>query len=164
MKVDINIAELETKLFINNEFVPSESGKTFDVINPATEEIICSVQEADAIDVDKAVKAAQEAFKLGSPWRSSSGPERRDMMLKLADLIERDGAYLMNLESLDNGKPIGLGGHYGSSFDLSLVIKCYRYYAGWADKITGDTLPVEGDLFCYTRKEPVGVCGRIIPW
>lgn len=79
-------------------------------------------------------------------------------------MIERDSAYLMNLESLDNGKPLGIGGHYGSSVDVALTVKCYRYYAGWADKISGDTVPVEGDLFCYTRKEPVGVCGCIIPW
>jgi len=163
-KIDINPMEIETRLFINNEFINSVSGKTFESINPATEETICSVQEADAADVDIAVKAAKDAFALGSPWRGMNGSARRDLLLKLADLIERDSVYLSNLESLDNGKPIGIGGHYGSVVDVAMIVKCYRYYAGWADKITGETIPVEGDLFCYSRKEPVGVCGCIIPW
>lgn len=164
MALNIDTSKIETRLFINNEFVNSVSGKMFDTINPATEEVICSVQEADAADVDIAVKAATDAFALGSPWRSTSGPERRDLLLKLADLIERDGEYLSNLESLDNGKPLGIGSYYGSKGDVALIVKCYRYYAGWADKITGETIPVEGNLFCYSRKEPIGVCGCIIPW
>lgn len=163
-KININISEIETRLFINNEFVNSVSGKTFDVTNPATEEITCSVQEADVADVDIAVKAAKDAFALGSPWRSMNGSARRDLLIKLADLIERDSVYLSNLESLDNGKPLGVGGYYGSVIDVSLTIKCYRYYAGWADKINGESIPIEGDMFCYSRKEPIGVCGCIIPW
>jgi len=163
-KIDINPMEIETRLFINNEFVNSVSGKTFDTINPATEETICSVQEADAADVNIAVKAAKDAFALGSPWRSMDGSARRDLLLKLADLIERDGLYLSNLESMDNGKPTGEGTYYGSAVDVEMVAKSYRYFAGFADKITGDTIPVEGDLFCYSRKEPIGVCGCIIPW
>lgn len=160
----MNVSDIETRLFINNEFVNSTSGKTFDTVNPATEEVICSVHEADAADVDIAVKAAKDAFALGSKWRSTSGAQRRDLLLKLADLIERDAEYLSNLESLDNGKPLGVGSYYGSKADVGLVTKCYRYYAGWADKLTGETIPVEGDLFCYSRKEPIGVCGCIIPW
>jgi len=89
---------------------------------------------------------------------------RRDLLLKLADLIERDREYLEELEALDNGKPLGREGQYGTTADVYLAIQQYRYYAGWADKIQGKTIPVEGNFFCYTRIEPVGVCGCIIPW
>lgn len=160
----INTSELETRLFINNEFVNSESGRTFSTVNPATEKVICDVQEADAVDVDKAVAAAKTAFALGSPWRSMDGSERGRLLHKLADLIERDASYLEELEALDNGKPMGREGQYGTKVDVALTIKLYRYAAGWADKITGKTIPVDGNVFCYTRREPVGVCGAIIPW
>jgi len=149
-----------TQLFINNEFVNAESGKTFPTVNPANGEVIVQVQEADKIDVDKAVKAAREAFKLGAPWRTMDASQRGNLLYKLADLIERDRAYLASLETLDNGKP------FNDSFniDLGLVIKCFRYYAGWADKNHGKTIPLDGKFLCYTRHEPVGVCGQIIPW
>lgn len=110
------------------------------------------------------VAAAKAAFQLGSPWRSMDGTGRRDLMLKLADLIERDREYLERLEALDNGKPLGHEGQYGTAGDVHLVIQHYRYFAGWADKIQGKTVPVDGNYFCYTRREPVGVCGCIIPW
>jgi aldehyde dehydrogenase (NAD+) len=149
-----------TKLFINNEWVDSASGKTFQTINPSTGEAICEVAEGDKADVDRAVKAAQEAFRLGSPWRRMDASDRGLLLSRLAALIERDGQYLASLETLDNGKP------YANSFaaDLQLTIKCYRYYAGYADKNHGKTIPVGGDHFCYTRHEPVGVCAQIIPW
>ncbi|XP_022111781.1 LOW QUALITY PROTEIN: aldehyde dehydrogenase, mitochondrial-like [Acanthaster planci] len=148
------------KLFINNEWCDAVSGKTFPTINPATEEKICDVAEADKADVDKAVEAASAAFALGSPWRTCNASHRGFLLNKLADLIERDRVYLASLETFDNGKP------YSASFtaDLDFTIKCYRYYAGWADKIEGKTIPIEGDFLCYTRREPVGVCGQIIPW
>lgn len=148
------------KLFINNEWVDARSGRTFPTINPATEEIITHVAEADKADVDIAYEAANEAFRLGSPWRTMDASERGRLLNRLADLIERDIVYLASLESLDNGKPfqVALAG------DLALTLKCYRYYAGWADKIEGKTIPIDGDFFCYTRHEPVGVCGQIIPW
>jgi aldehyde dehydrogenase (NAD+) len=159
------MSEYETRLFINNEFVNSVSGKTFPTVNLVTEEVICHVQEADKGDVDLAVAAAKEAFKLGSPWRKMNATGRRDLMIKLADLIVRDTEYLAKLESLDNGKPTGLDGKvYGSAVDLHLVNQCLRYYAGWADKVQGKTVPVDGDFLCYTMHEPVGVCGQIIPW
>ncbi|KAL7468460.1 hypothetical protein ACHAXS_008699 [Conticribra weissflogii] len=160
----VNISKLETRLFINNEFVNSVSGKTFEVVNPANEEVICSVQEAGLEDVDKAVAAAKAAFAVGSPWRSLNGSDRRDLMLKLADLVERDRAFLEVLEAMDNGKPIGTDGRYGTSVDLHLVIQYLRYAAGHADKVLGRQIPVDGHIFAYTRKEPVGVCGAIIPW
>lgn len=92
------------------------------------------------------------------------GTGRRNIMLKFADLIERDREYLEQLEALDNGKPLGREGQYGTKADLHLVIQHYRYFAGWADKMMGKTIPVEGNVFCYTRKEPLGVCACIIPW
>jgi len=149
-----------TQIFINNEWVDSVSGKTFPTINPATGAVICQVQEGDKADVEKAVKAARDAFKLGSEWRTMDASKRGVLMNKLADLMERDRVYLASLESLDNGKP------YQDAFniDLSLTIKCLRYYAGWADKTHGKTIPVDGSFLSYTRHEPVGVCGQIIPW
>lgn len=148
-----------TKLLIGGEWQPSASGKTFETINPATEEVIAHVAEADAPDVDRAVAAARRAFDEG-PWSKMSATERGRLMFKLADLIEANKKELAALETLDNGKP------YGDSLkaDLPLTIMCYRYYAGWADKIHGKTIPVNGPYFCYTRHEPVGVAGQIIPW
>ena len=147
-----------TKLLINNEWVESVSGKRFETINPATGEVICNVAEADAADVDKAVEAAKNAFH-GKEWRQMSATRRGELLYKLADLIEQNIDELAQLETLDNGKPLKLS--YG---DLGLVIRCYRYYAGWADKVQGKTIPINGPYFCYTRHEPVGVVGQIIPW
>lgn len=148
-----------TKLLINNEWVDAASGKTFPTINPATEEVIAQVAEADAPDVDRAVKAARSAFEEG-PWSKMSASERGRLMYKLADLIEKHKDELAQLESLDNGKPL----RESRNADLPLVIACYRYYAGWADKIHGKVIPVNGPFFCYTKHEPVGVVGQIIPW
>ncbi|NP_001040475.1 mitochondrial aldehyde dehydrogenase [Bombyx mori] len=151
---------LYTGLFINNEWVKSSDGKTFKTENPANGQVIAEVQHANKADVDKAVKAARNAFKLGSPWRTMDASERGALINKLADLIERDRTYLASLETLDNGKP------YKDSYfgDLYASIKNLRYYAGWADKIHGNVLPADGKYFAYTRHEPVGVCGQIIPW
>jgi aldehyde dehydrogenase (NAD+) len=147
------------KLLINNEWVDSVSGKTFATINPATAEEICQVAEADAADVDKAVHAARVAFETG-PWRQATASQRGLLLHRLADLIEKHADELAQLEALDNGKPYSVA----SAADLPLVIACYRYYAGWADKIQGKTIPINGNYFCYTRHEPVGVVGQIIPW
>jgi aldehyde dehydrogenase (NAD+) len=148
-----------TKLLINNRWVEAASGKTFPTINPATGEEICRVAEADAEDVNRAVRAAREAFERG-PWRRMSASERGRLLNKLADLIEKHIDELAQLESLDNGKPYRVA----LAADLPLTIACYRYYAGWADKLQGRTIPVNGNYFCYTRLEPVGVVGQIIPW
>jgi aldehyde dehydrogenase (NAD+) len=147
------------KLLINNEWVDSVSGKTFATINPATAEEICQVAEADSADVDKAVHAARVAFETG-PWRQATASQRGLLLHRLADLIEKHADELAQLEALDNGKPYSVA----SAADLPLVIACYRYYAGWADKIQGKTIPINGNYFCYTRHEPVGVVGQIIPW
>jgi len=149
-----------TGLFINNQFVDSVSGKTFPTVNPATGEVTAQVAEGDQADVNIAVKAATEAFRLGSPWRTMDASKRGELLYKLADLIERDTVHLASLETLDNGKP------YAMSLlaDVALSIKCYRYYAGWADKNHGKVIPIDGNFLTYTRHEPVGVCGQIIPW
>src|SRR5947209_980134 len=146
-------------LFIGGKWLDSVSGKTFATGNPATGETICQVAEGDKADIDLAVKAARKAFEDG-PWPRLSAAERGRLLHRLADLIEQNQEELAALETLDNGKP------YRDSMaaDLPLTIKCYRYYAGWADKIHGKTIPVEGNYFCYTRHEPVGVVGQIIPW
>ncbi len=135
--MSIDTSKIETRLFINGQFVNSVSGKTFPTVNPATEAVICNVQEADEADVNLAVEAANAAFALGSPWRTMSASGRRDLMNKLTDLIVRDREYLEQLEALDNGKPQKQNGWYGTETDLHLVIGCLRYYAGWADKIEG---------------------------
>lgn len=148
-----------TQLLIDGKFVNSVSGKTFDTINPATEEKIASVQEADVADVDIAVKAARKAFDEG-PWRKMNATDRGKLMLKLADLIDKHADELSTLEALDNGKPKS----FSKNVDIALSSACIRYYAGWTDKIHGKTIPISGPFFCYTRDEPVGVCAQIIPW
>ena len=149
-----------TKIFINNEFVPSVSGKKFQTFNPSTGEKICDVEEGDKADVEKAVTACKEAFKLGSVWRRTDASERGKLLYKLGDLVERDREYIAKLETLDNGKPY----HNSHDVDLPLTIKCFHYYAGWTDKIQGKTIPIDGDFFTYTRHEPIGIVGQIIPW
>ncbi|KAJ8407697.1 hypothetical protein AAFF_G00267410 [Aldrovandia affinis] len=149
-----------TKIFINNEWQNSVSGKTFPVYNPSNGEKICEVQEAEKADVDKAVQAARLAFSLGSVWRRMDASERGRLLSKMADLVERDSAYLATLEALDCGKPF-LSAFY---VDLQGTIKTLRYFAGWADKIHGLTIPMDGDYLSFTRHEPIGVCGQIIPW
>jgi aldehyde dehydrogenase (NAD+) len=148
-----------TKLLINNRWVDSQSGRTFGTINPTTGEEICQVAEADAADVDLAVKAARAAFERG-PWRTTTGRGRARLLSRLADLIERNSDELARLESLDTGKPLMMS----KAVDVAATVACYRYYAGWADKVTGKTIPIEGPFFCYTRHEPIGVVGQIIPW
>src|SRR5271154_3949369 len=148
-----------TKLLIGNKWVDSVSGKTFPTINPATGEEIAQVAEADAADVDKAVGAARAAFDKGA-WRKLTASQRGMLLYRLADLIEKNIEELAQLESLDNRKPYQVA----LAADLPLTIGCYRYYAGWADKIQGKTIPVQGRYFCYTKHEPVGVVGQIIPW
>ena len=149
----------QTKLLIGGKWRDSVSGKTFETVNPATEEKIADIAEGDAADIDLAVKAARKAFDSG-PWRTMDARDRGKLLNRLADLVEENLDELAALETLDNGKPI----RDSREADLPLVIDCLRYYAGWADKIHGDTIPIRGDYFCYTRREPTGVAGQIIPW
>lgn len=149
-------------MFIHNKFVDAKSGKTFDTINPATEEVITSMQWAGQEDIDDAVKSSAEAFEV---YRKLPGCERRTMMLKLADLVEKHRQQLAEVECMDNGKPV----HVADAVDIGFVIECYRYYAGWADKASygGKLIATTRDTnntLSYTRHEPVGVCGAIIPW
>ncbi len=146
-------------LFINNEWVEAYRKRRFDVINPATGEKITDVAEAEADDVELAVRAAREAFENG-PWSKFTARERGRVLYKIADLLREQQVGFAELESLDNGKPIS----ETRSVDLPLAIECFEYYAGLADKIHGETIPVSGEFFNYTLREPVGVVGQIIPW
>ncbi|GLD47512.1 retinal dehydrogenase 2, partial [Lates japonicus] len=137
-------------IFINNEWQDSVSGKVLPVYNPATGEQICEVQEAEKADVDKAVQAARLAFSLGSVWRRMDASERGRLLSKLADLVERDSVYLATIESLNSGKPF-----LPTLFvDLQGTIKTLRYFAGYADKIHGTSIPMDGEYLTFTRYEP----------
>ncbi|KLU89404.1 aldehyde dehydrogenase [Magnaporthiopsis poae ATCC 64411] len=146
-----------TGLFINNEWVEGVDKKTFEVINPTTEEVICSVHEATEKDVDIAVKAARKAFE--GVWKQTTPQQRGILLTKLADLVEKNLDLLAAVESLDNGKAFTM-----AKGDVGAVVGCLRYYGGWADKIEGKTIDIAPDMFHYTRQEPIGVCGQIIPW
>ncbi|BFZ00459.1 hypothetical protein BsWGS_03498 [Bradybaena similaris] len=148
-----------TQLFINNEFVDAVYRRTIPVINPTTEELICEIQAAEKEDVDLAVAAARAAFKLGSPWRQLDASKRGRLLEKFASLLERDAEHLAILDTLDNGKPLS-----DAREDVGATVSIFQYFAGWSDKICGKTIPVDGNYFTYTRHEPVGVCGQIIPW
>ncbi|KAI9158338.1 aldehyde dehydrogenase [Paramyrothecium foliicola] len=146
-----------TGLFINNEWVEAVDKKTFEVINPATEEVIVSVSEATEKDVDIAVAAARKAFN--GVWKKTPSSERGRLMNKLADIAEKNSETLAAVESLDNGKSITF-----ARLDIANSIAAIRYYAGWADKVEGKVIDVNSEMFHYTRSEPLGVCGQIIPW
>ncbi|KAI5864451.1 aldehyde dehydrogenase [Durotheca rogersii] len=146
-----------TGLWINNEWVEGVDKKSFEVINPTTEEVICSVSEATEKDVDLAVAAARKAFN--GVWRTTTPQQRGIYLLKLAELAEKNLDLLAAVESLDNGKSITM-----ARGDVGAVVGCLRYYGGWADKIEGKTIDINHETFHYTRQEPIGVCGQIIPW
>ncbi|CAG0913020.1 unnamed protein product [Notodromas monacha] len=147
------------RIFIDNEFVDAVSGKTFQVLNPSTEEVLCDVAEGDVADVDKAVQAAQRAFALGSTWRTIDASERGVVMNRLCALIEKNTDYIAKLEALNNGKAL----KYAAD-DVGYSLSVLRYYAGYADKIHGKNVPIDGDFFSVTKPHPVGVVGQIIPW
>jgi len=153
------------KLLINGRWVAAASGETFDVLNPADRSLLAQVAMGGAADIDRAVTSARRAFEEG-PWRRMSVHERSKLLWRLADAIEENLEQFAQLESLDNGKPLAVA----RAADLPLVIEHFRYYAGWADKIEGETIPVSppyapGQQYLnYTLREPVGVVGQIIPW
>jgi len=149
---------MHTDLFINNEYRPAGAGKRFDVVNPATEEVIAQVAEGDAADVDNAVAAARACLN-SEAWQKMSARKRGALLAKAAEILASRQPEIARLESLQNGKPL-----FESNIDLSIAIETLRYYAGWCDKITGETLPVDGPFFTYTLREPVGVVGAIVPW
>jgi acyl-CoA reductase-like NAD-dependent aldehyde dehydrogenase len=146
------------QLFIDGQFVDAESGKTFKSPNPATGETFAEVAEADKADVDKAVAAARKA--LDGKWSKMSARDRGRLLYKLSQLIEEHAGELAALETSDNGKPI----KESTYIDLPGVVENFEYFAGWSTKIEGETIPVPGQMFNYTLREPVGVCGQIIPW
>jgi len=149
---------VKTDLFINNEWRPAASGKRFPVENPATEETIAEVAAGDAADVDAAVRAARACFE-SDAWRGLSGRKRGRLLAKAADLLEARLDEFARLETAHNGKTL-----FESKIEISMTVNTLRYYGGWADKITGETLPVDGPFFTYTLREPVGVVGAIVPW
>lgn len=151
--------EGKKELFIDGKFVPAVSGKTFNVWNPATEEVLAVVCEAGEEDVDLAVKAARKAFEEGT-WSKISAAERAHLIYKLADLIDENKEELAQLEALDNGKPY----KQALEDDIAGTVDHFRYYAGWATKILGQTIPISPEYLNYTRHEPIGVVGQIIPW
>jgi betaine-aldehyde dehydrogenase len=146
------------QLFIDGQWVDAESGKTFTSPNPSTGETLAEVAEADKADVDKAVAAARRAFE--GKWGRMSARDRGRLLYKLSQLIESKSQELAALETSDNGKPI----KESTYIDLPGVVENFEYFAGWATKIEGETIPVPGQMFNYTLREPLGVCGQIIPW
>jgi len=147
------------KMFIDGEWVEAASGKTFPTYNPATGEVMAQIAEGDREDINRAVKAARKAFD-GGPWPEMSASERGRLIWKLGDLIEQHLEEFAQLESLDNGKPLSVA----RVADVPLAVDLFRYMAGWATKIEGNTIPFSTKFHAYTRREPVGVVGQIIPW
>src|SRR5213592_4766861 len=154
----IQTAPRRYQLFIDGQFVDAESGKTFKSPNPSTGETFAEVAEADEADVDKAVAAARKAMT--GKWSKMSARDRGRLLYKLSQLIEEHSKELAALETSDNGKPL----RESAYVDLPQVAENFEYFAGWATKIEGETIPVPGQMFNYTLREPVGVCGQIIPW
>jgi len=153
------------KMLIGGRWLEAASGKTFPTYNPATGEVLAQVAEGNSADVDRAVTAARKAFE-GGPWRTLTASERGRLIWKLADLVESHLEEFAQLESLDNGKPIGVA----RVADVPLAVDLFRYMAGWATKIEGNTIPISvpytpgARYHAYTLREPVGVVGQIIPW
>jgi phenylacetaldehyde dehydrogenase len=153
------------KMLINGKWVDAASGKTFPTYNPATGDVLSQIAEGDREDIDRAVKAARTAFEKG-PWSKCTPSERGRMIWKLADLLEEHLEELAQIESLDNGKPLKVA----RAADVPLAVDLFRYMAGWATKIEGNTIPISvpytpgAKYLAYTVREPVGVVGQIIPW
>jgi len=166
VRLEENVTRYITKtrqMLINGKWVDAASGKTFPSYNPATGDVLANVAEGDKEDVNRAVAAARAAFDNG-PWRKLSNSERGRLMWKLADLVEKHAEEFAQLESLDNGKPLTIA----RVADVPGTVDMFRYMAGWATKIEGNTIPLSGaangQFLAYTVREPVGVVGQIIPW
>src|ERR1700674_5124313 len=165
--VDQNVSKFISKThkaLINGKWVEAASGKTFPTFNPATGEVLSRVAEGDEEDIDRAVKAARAAFEPG-PWSKITPSARGRMIWKIGDLIEKHLEEFAQLESLDNGKPLTVA----RVADVPLAADMFRYMAGWATKIEGNTIPIssgggKAQFLAYTVREPVGVVAQIIPW
>ncbi|MGO9604671.1 MAG: aldehyde dehydrogenase family protein [Candidatus Binataceae bacterium] len=147
------------RLLIGGKWVPAKSGKTFETINPANEEVLALIAEGDKADVDEAVKAARKAFEEGK-WAGMNPHQRTRYLLRIAELIEQHADELAELESLDNGKPLS----QSKAIDVAGSARFFQYFAGWCTKIYGETNPSDPSMFNFTLREPVGVCGLIVPW
>ena len=154
-----NYISKNRKMLINGQWVEAASGKTFPTYNPATGEVLARVAEGDREDIDRAVKAARAAFETG-PWSKMTPSERGRLIWKLGDLLEQNLEEFAELEMLDNGKPLKVA----RVADVPLAVDLFRYMAGWATKIEGNTIPIGGKFLAYTLRQPVGVVGQIIPW
>src|SRR5687767_15044795 len=153
-------SSIQSRLFINGEFVDAKSGQTFSTINPATEEKIADVASASQADIDAAVAAARAQLEPGSEWQKMKPRDRGKILWKLADILSARAGEIGRIETLDNGKPI-----FESQFvDTPAAAECLYYFAGWSGKVTGETIPVQEGAFTYTLREPVGVVGAITPW
>jgi aldehyde dehydrogenase (NAD+) len=155
----MSVSAMERKqLLINNEWRAAASGDTMDVINPATEETIATVASAGQPDLDSAVQAARAA--LDGPWGKMSARERGRLVSRLADRLMEKADAVARLETLHNGKPIS----ESRQIEIPAAAECLEYYAGWADKVMGETIPVKGNHLTYTLREPIGVVAAIVPW
>jgi phenylacetaldehyde dehydrogenase len=160
----LNFISKTSLILINGQWKHAASGKTFDTYNPATGEVLARVAEGGSADIDEAVRAARKAFE--GPWSRMTPSDRGKLIWKLADLIEHHAEEFAMLETLDNGKPLTVS----RAADIPLVVDLFRYMAGWATKIEGSTIPISvpyapgAKFLAYTRREPVGVIGQIIPW
>jgi aldehyde dehydrogenase (NAD+) len=149
---------VHTELYIENAWREATSGKTLEVVNPATEEVFASVAWASAEDVDAAVSAARTLFE-SDGWQTLSARKRGAMLYRAGELLHERRNEIAEIETRQNGKPL-----FESRIDVTSTVQTLKYYGGWADKIGGDVLPVDGQDFVYTRREPVGVVGAIVPW
>ena len=145
-------------MYVDGRFVSPHSSRTLEVINPATQEVIGRVPDADSSDVDAAVAAARRAFE-SAPWRDVTAQDRGRMLFRLADTVRTHAADLAELETVNNGKPI-----VESELDMADVATCFEYYGGLATKIQGDVIPVPDNAISLALREPIGVAGQIIPW
>src|SRR6059058_6247778 len=149
---------MQTKLLIANEWRAAASGRTMEVVNPATEDVITSVASAGAEDLDAAVDAARAA--LAGPWSAMSARERGRLVRKLGERLVDRADEVARLETLHNGKPISESRH----IEIPAAAECFEYYGGWSDKVMGETIPVKGNHLTYTLREPIGVVAAIVPW
>ena len=149
---------MRNQLYINNEWLSARSGRTLDVVNPATEEVITSVPAAEQADLELAVEAARAA--LSGPWSQLSPRERGRFVWNIGERLLDTADEVARLETLHNGKPITESRH----IDIPAAAACFQYYAGWADKIHGETIPVDNNYLAYTLREPVGIVAAIVPW
>jgi acyl-CoA reductase-like NAD-dependent aldehyde dehydrogenase len=152
-----SVQSIETRLFIEGEFVPAAEGGFIPVYNPHDNSLIAKVAEATAADIDRAIAAARKAFPA---WKRMAAADRGRLLLKLADAIEADAPYLSELESIDTGHPI----RDTKNLDVPRTAAAFRYFGGIADKVQGTIVPVEPGFLNYVTREPLGVVGAIVPW